>query len=135
VQIAYVANDGMANTVIAALREQDLDGKVLVTGQDATLTGIQNILSGSQAMTIYKPIIEEAKATAQLVAALSRGEDPSTIATAETELTGGEKVASVLATPVVVDQNNVADTVIADGFLTKEDICQGLPAGAGGVCP
>lgn len=54
----------MANTVIAALRAQKLNGDVLVTGQDATVSGIQNILSGDQAMTIYKPIIQEASATA-----------------------------------------------------------------------
>ncbi|HEY9619520.1 MAG TPA: sugar ABC transporter substrate-binding protein [Crinalium sp.] len=134
VQIAYVANDGMANTVIAALRAQNLNGKILVTGQDATLTGIQNILTGDQAMTIYKPIIEEARATAKLVAALSQGTDPSSIVNGKTDVTGGQ-IASVLATPIVVDKNNVADTVIKDGFLTKEQVCQGLPAGAGGICP
>jgi D-xylose transport system substrate-binding protein len=135
VQIAYVANDGMANTVIAALRAQNMNGKVLVTGQDATLTGIQNILTGDQAMTIYKPIIEEARATAQLVAALSKGEDPGTLVNGQTEVLGGAQVPSVLATPIVVDINNIADTVIKDGFLTQEQICQGLPSGAGGICP
>lgn len=134
VQIAYVANDGMANTVIAALRSQGLNGKILVTGQDATLTGIQNILTGDQAMTIYKPIIEEARATAQLVAALSQGTEPGSLVNGQTDVTGGQ-IASVLATPIVVDKNNVADTVIKDGFLTQEQVCQGLPAGAGGFCP
>jgi D-xylose transport system substrate-binding protein len=134
VQIAYVANDGMANTVIAALRSQGLNGKILVTGQDATLTGIQNILTGDQAMTVYKPIIEEARATAQLVAALSQGTDPGSLVNGQTDVTGGQ-IPSVLATPIVVDKNNVADTVIKDGFLTKEQVCQGLPAGAGGFCP
>ncbi|MBE9180531.1 sugar ABC transporter substrate-binding protein [Oculatella sp. LEGE 06141] len=135
VQIAYVANDGMANTVIAALRAQGMDGKVLVTGQDSTLTGVQNILTGDQAMTIYKPIIEEARATAQLVAALSKGEDTSSIVNSTTKVATGEDIPSVLATPVVVDQTNVKDTIIADGFLSQEEICQGLPAGAGNVCP
>jgi D-xylose transport system substrate-binding protein len=135
VQVAYVANDGMANTVVAALRSQKLNGKVLVTGQDATLTGIQNILTGDQSMTIYKPIAQEAKATARLVAALSKGEDPGSLVNGATEVKGGAKVPSILETPIVVDQKNVAQTVIADGFLTKEQICSGLPAGAGGVCP
>lgn len=135
VQIAYVANDGMANTVIAALRTQDLNGKVLVTGQDATLTGIQNILTGDQAMTIYKPIIEEARATARLVAALSNGEDTGSIVNGTTEVIDGAEIPSVLATPVIVDRTNVEQTVIADGFLSKEEICSGLPSGAGGVCP
>ncbi|MGG6295322.1 sugar ABC transporter substrate-binding protein [Leptolyngbya sp. AN02str] len=135
IQIAYVANDGMANTVIAALRAQNLNGQVLVTGQDATLTGIQNILTGDQAMTVYKPIIEEARATAQLVAALHRGEDPGSLVNGETEVTGGTMIPSVLATPIAVDINNVEDTVIKDGYLKLEDICNGLPAGAGGICP
>jgi D-xylose transport system substrate-binding protein len=134
VQVAYVANDGMANTVIAALRSQKLNGKVLVTGQDATLTGIQNILTGDQAMTIYKPIAQEAKATAKLVAALSKGEDTKAIANGATEVKGGAKIPSVLETPIVVDKKNVEQTVIADGFLTKEQICSGLPTGAGGIC-
>ena len=135
VDIAYVANDGMANTVIAALRAQKLNGKVLVTGQDATLTGIQNILTGDQAMTIYKPISQEAKATARLVAALSNGEDTGSIAKDTTELKGGASIASVLETPIAVDQKNVKSTVIADKYLTQEQICSGLPSGAGGVCP
>ncbi|NJL38027.1 MAG: sugar ABC transporter substrate-binding protein [Leptolyngbyaceae cyanobacterium SM1_4_3] len=135
VQIAYVANDGMANTVIAALRTQDLNGKVLVTGQDATLTGIQNILTGDQAMTVYKPIIEEARATARLVAALSNGEDTGSIVNGTTEVIGGAQIPSVLATPIIVDRTNVEQTVVADGFLSKEQICSGLPAGTGGVCP
>jgi D-xylose transport system substrate-binding protein len=135
VDVAYVANDGMANTVIAALRTQNLNGKVLVTGQDATLTGIQNILTGDQAMTIYKPIALEAKATARLVAALSKGEDPSSIVNGTTALKDGANIASVLETPIAVDQKNVASTVIKDGFLTQEQVCNGLPSGAGGVCP
>ena len=42
IQIAYVANDGMAGGVIAALRAVGLAGKVLVTGQDATATGVHS---------------------------------------------------------------------------------------------
>lgn len=134
VDVAYVANDGMANTVIAALRSQKLNGKVLVTGQDATLTGIQNILIGDQAMTIYKPIAKEAQVTAQLVAALSNGTDPGSVVNGKTALKGGGEVASALVTPIAVDKTNVASTVITDGFLTKDQVCSGLPKGAGGVC-
>lgn len=134
VQIAYVANDGMANTVIAALRAQKLDGKVLVTGQDATLTGVQNILTGDQSMTIYKPIIKEAQATAQLVAALSNGTDPGSIVNGKTDVKSGGQVASVLAAPIAVDKTNVEKTVIADGFLKKEQVCSGVPKAASPVC-
>ena len=132
--VAYVANDGMAGTVIAALKGVGLAGKVLVTGQDATVAGIQQILLGNQAMTVYKAIAKEADATASLVAALSKGTDTASIATGSTKLASGKSVPSVLETPVAVDSSNIASTVIADGFVTKQEVCQGIPAGTGGVC-
>ncbi len=126
VQIAYVANDELANTVIAALRAQNLAGRVLVTGQDATVTGIQNILTGAQAMTVYKPIAKQAQVTAQLVAALSNGTDPGALLNRQTLLKSGGQLASVLLDPIAVDESNVQQTVIADGYLTKDQICNGL---------
>jgi D-xylose transport system substrate-binding protein len=136
VAVAYVANDGMANNVIAALKAVKLNGKVLVTGQDATVAGIQNILKGDQSMTVYKAITKEAMATAQLVAAISNGTSTSSIVNGSTTIpqTGGAAIQSVLETPVAVDKTNIASTVIADGFVTKSDVCAGLPAGTGGIC-
>jgi len=138
IQIAYVANDGMANSVIAALKSQHLNGKVLVTGQDATVAGIQNILLGDQGMTVYKAITKEATATAQLVAAISNGTDTSSLTSGSTTKTmDGGNIPSVLETPVSIDKTNIASTVIADGFVTKSDICSGLPSGTNtnGICP
>lgn len=135
VQIAYVANDGMANSVIASLKAQHLSSKVLVTGQDATVAGIQNILTGDQSMTVYKAITKEADATAKLVAAISNGTDIKSLTNGVTIKTkDGTAIPSILETPVTVDKSNIASTVIADGFVTKGDVCKGLPAGTGGVC-
>ncbi|HEX6555863.1 MAG TPA: substrate-binding domain-containing protein [Ktedonobacteraceae bacterium] len=138
VAVAYVANDGMANYVIAALKAHHLNGKVLVTGQDATVAGIHNILAGDQAMTVYKKIDLEANATAQLVAAISNGTDTSSLTSGQTTtlpVSGGAAIPSVLKTPISVDKSNIASTVIADGFVTTADVCQGLPSGTGGICP
>jgi D-xylose transport system substrate-binding protein len=134
VDIAYSANDDMANTIIAALKAQHLNGKVLVTGQDATVAGIQNILTGDQSMTVYKAITKEATATAQLAAALSNGTDTTSMINGQTKTSDGAQIPSVLETPVVVDKTNIVSTVIADGYDTKADICKGLPAGLGGIC-
>ena len=137
IQIAYVANDGMANNVIAALKAHKLNKKVLVTGQDATVAGIQNILTGDQAMTVYKAIDKEAKAAADLVGAISNGTSTDSLTNGKTvkiPVTGGTSVPSVLEQPVAVDKTNINDTVIKDGFVTKADACKGLPAGTGGVC-
>jgi len=142
VAVAYVANDGMANNVIAALKAVKLNGKVLVTGQDATAAGIQNILKGDQAMTVYKAITKEAQGTADLVAALSNGTDTASITNGATVAipssggaAGGTKIQSVLETPVAVDKSNIQSTVLADNFVTKAQICAGLPSGTGGICP
>jgi len=136
IAVAYVANDGMAGTVIAALTAQKLNGKVLVTGQDATVAGIQQILQGNQSMTVYKPIINEAKGTAQLVAALSAGTSTASVAT-KTVAYNGTNIPSVLESVTSVDITNVASTVIADGFVTHADACNGLAAGTYGsvTCP
>ena len=136
IQIAYVANDDMANTVIAQLKTLGLNGTVLVTGQDATVTGIRNILLGDQAMTVYKAISKEAKATADLVSALSKDTGAASLITGQTKNQFGTKIPSILETPVAVTRDNIRQTVLADGFVTQDEICSGLPVGlpTGGVC-
>ena len=68
------ANDGLAGAIITVLTKNGLNGKVIVTGQDATPDGLQAILRGDQYMTVYKPIKQEADATAKLAAALAKGD-------------------------------------------------------------
>ena len=138
IQIAYVVSDRMANAVIEALRAVKLNGKVLVTGQDATVTGIQHILEGEQAMTVYKPFNLEALATAKLVAALSNGTGtPSLTKGAIIRTSDGGTIPAVIETPIQVDKSNIASTVIADGFVSTFDVCSGLPAdiNTNGLCP
>ncbi len=134
VQIAYVANDGMAEAVAAALKAQNLNGKVLVTGQDAELAAVRNILTGDQTMTVYKPIKKLADSVGKLVAALSNGSSTTELTPAQSKTTGGATIPSIFNDVVTVDKSNVATTVVADGYIAKEDLCKGLPAGAGGLC-
>jgi D-xylose transport system substrate-binding protein len=135
IQIAYVANDGMAGGVIAGLKGVGLDGKVLVTGQDATAAGIHDILAGQQSMTVYKPIDQEAQSTGELVKALYDGTDVATLTKGQTTPTfDGGNIPSILDTPIAVDKANIASTVIADHFLAKSDVCAGISAGTAGVC-
>ena len=134
VQIAYVMNDGMANTVIAALRAQGLNRKVLVTGQDAEVSGIHNILLGDQAMTVYKPIKTLADATGKLVGLISAGGDTSSLANSTFANSNGKNIPSILNPGTIADISNIKSTVIADGYVTKADVCAGVPSGAGGVC-
>ncbi len=123
IDAAVAANDGLAGSVIAALQNQGLPF-IPVTGQDATVGGIQNVLAGRQSMTVYKAIKAEAEAAAALAVALLRGEDTSMMATGVVN-NGTNDVPSVLLVPVSVTAENVAETVIADGFRTWEEICIG----------
>jgi D-xylose transport system substrate-binding protein len=124
-----VANDGMAGGVIAALTARNLNGKVIVTGQDATDAGLQRILTGDQTMTVYKGIKAEATAAAKVALLLAAGKTDDVQKLATTAIDNGAgKVPSILLTPVVVTTDNLKDTVIADGFSTWQRLCVGTAA-------
>ena len=117
------ANDGLGNAVISVLRKQSLNGKVPVTGQDATVQGLQNILVGDQCMTVYKAIRKEADAAADLAIALAKGEKKA-VTQSITDPESKAPVPAVLLTPKAIFKNNVKD-VVADGFVTKDQLCTG----------
>jgi D-xylose transport system substrate-binding protein len=118
----YAANDGTAGGAIAAMKSAGVDlEKVPVTGQDAELAAIQRIIAGEQYMTVYKPIKPLAEKAAEWAVGLINGEEP-TDAT-ETENNGKTDVPTVKLEVVPVTREDVADTVIADGFWTAEDVC------------
>jgi D-xylose transport system substrate-binding protein len=121
------ANDGLAGAVITVLKKYQLNGKVPVTGQDATADGLKAILSGDQYMTVFKPIKEEAEATAKLAAALAKGDKAAAdkIATAESDdPTGKRKVKSVLLEPFMITKADVK-RVIDEGYVKAEEVCTG----------
>jgi D-xylose transport system substrate-binding protein len=123
------ANDGLGNAAISAIKQRKLK-QIPVTGQDATLEGIQNILAGDQCMTVYKAIKAEADAASKLAIALAKGEQPPAgLVNGKSDDTA-RQVPSVLLKPVAVTKENIADTVIKDDFLKKEDICTGEFAAA-----
>jgi D-xylose transport system substrate-binding protein len=124
IDAALAANDGLAGAVIAAQENAGCEGYIPVTGQDATVAGIQNILAGKQSMTVYKAIRAEAQAAADLAVAILRDENPDQYVT-DTVDNGTNDIPSVLLTPVAVTDDNIAETVIADGFRTWEEICTG----------
>jgi D-xylose transport system substrate-binding protein len=117
------ANDGLGNAAIAILKKNNANGEVPVTGQDATVQGLQNILAGDQCMTVYKAVKQEADAAAKLAVGLAKGEQqtaPDTIKDPES----GRDVPSVLLQPVAITIDNIND-VVKDGFVTKEQLCTG----------
>ncbi len=121
------ANDGLAGAVITVLKKYGLNGKVPVTGQDATPEGLQAVLRGDQFMTVFKPIDAEANATAKLAAALAKGDTAGAdaLATGSVEDTKGSRtVKSVLLEAQLITKENVK-TVVDAGFVKATEICGG----------
>ncbi|KMO83469.1 monosaccharide ABC transporter substrate-binding protein (CUT2 family) [Mycobacterium sp. BK558] len=119
----YAANDGLAGSVISILDKNKRAGQVPVTGQDATVEGLQNILAGTQCMTVYKSATEEAGALAKAAIALANGQTPETNSTSRDDQ-GNRDVPSVLLTPKSITKDNV-DVVFTDGGQSKDEVCAG----------
>ena len=117
------ANEGLGLAAVAVLKKNKLNGKVCVSGQDATVDGLRAILTGDLSNTVYKAIKAEAEATAELAIALLKGEEATTATGVVKD--GDRDVPSVLLVPVKITKANVKD-VIADGFQSKDDVCKGI---------
>jgi len=117
------ANDGLGGSAISVLQKNGKAGSVPVTGQDATVEGLQNVLAGTQCMTVYKSAKLEAGALADTAIALVNGDEADTTGTTE-DSEGGRDVPSILLDPVSITKDNVGD-VISDGGQSYADVCTG----------
>ncbi len=142
----FAANDNLAQQAINALESAGI-GPIPVSGQDASAAGMQNIALGNQTVSVYKPIQDEAGVAAAVALALCSGDDFQQAATDyQSELASGGATASIIGidaesgeatdspdgaipyvalVPIGVTVDNMADTVVADGFRTIEEICTG----------
>jgi D-xylose transport system substrate-binding protein len=126
----YAANDDTGGGAIAAMKGAGINpSEKPVTGQDATVAGLQRILAGQQYMTVYKEIEPEATITAEIAIALAEGK-PVPSKAKEKVNNGKTDVPSVLLEPIAVTKDNVKSTVVADGFVTASELCTGSYASA-----
>ena len=137
IDIILAADDALATGVIMALEKENLDGKVMVTGQNADLSGCRNIVRDKQKMTIYKPIEALSYAAAIAAMKLSKGEKLSNpFSGMSTRMSGITKnqgkettvknmdysIKALLINPILVDKENIKETVVTDGHLSEEII-------------
>jgi D-xylose transport system substrate-binding protein len=128
INAALIPNDENGAPIIHYLQGQGIKAKTFpTTGQDATLTGLDNILSGYQCGTVYKPIYEEAQAAAALAIFLRDNVTPPTsLVNGQTpDTTSNVQVPSVLLKPEWVTTANMNSTVIADKFVPASQLCAG----------
>jgi D-xylose transport system substrate-binding protein len=125
---AVIPNDENGAPIITYLISQGVKPDTFpMTGQDATLTGLDNILSGYQCGTVYKPIYKEASAAVALALYLRAGEKaPASLLNGKTQDPSTKKmVPSVLLTPEWVTSSNMKSTVVSDKFVPTKQLCAG----------
>lgn len=123
------ANDGMAGGIITALQAQGLAGKVPVTGQDASLEGVQRIILGTQGESVFKDFRLQAPAAAKITAALLSGKALPGI---NKHVNNGKlSVPSVILPVHSIDASNVK-LLVTNGYINQylgglKKVCKGLP--------
>ena len=118
------ANDTMAGGIVTVLKNNNLAGKVPVTGQDASDEGLQRVIAGTQCGTVFKDIKLEAKAASDLAVAILKddGSADALVNGTAKDTQANKDVDSVFATPVWVTQANIKAPFDA-GYTTVEKVC------------
>ena len=128
-------NDGMAGGVVAALEAQGLAGEIPVSGQDGDIAALNRVALGTQTVDVWKDARELGRAAGEAAVALCENPDLAAVAgTADFDSPGGNTLTSVLLEPIPITQDNL-DVVLDADWITEEDLCQGVEAGAVAVCP
>lgn len=123
--IACSAFDGFAYGIRSALEGAGYTEAnwPLVTGQDAELMAVKNIISGKQTMSIYKDTRLLAEKCVTMVNAVVNGTEPE-INDTETYDNNVLVVPSYLCTPVAVDVNNYEEVIVDGGYYTAEQLAE-----------
>jgi D-xylose transport system substrate-binding protein len=141
INAALIPNDETGAPIISYLQSLHVAPKKFpTTGQDATATGLDDVLTGYQCGTVYKPIFIEASAASAIAIYLRAGKKPpaSLVNGTTVDPTSHRKVTSSLLTPEWVTTKNMNSTVIADNFVPASQLCAGSFAAdctAAGITP
>lgn len=119
-------NDDLAGQAIRALTEKRLAGKVPVVGQDAELSACQRIVEGTQTMSVFKSVEEEARIAAKLACALAEGKDITDpdfeIPVTDVISDGKNDIPYYRIDPVAVDKSNMDSMIIDSGFHMRDEV-------------
>ncbi|MFE9142444.1 sugar ABC transporter substrate-binding protein [Streptomyces tubercidicus] len=123
----YSANDGMAGGIAAALQSAGIKN-VPVGGQDAELPALQRVVAGTQSFTIYKEVRPEAETTAEIAFRLLRGKSIKSLTPTTADSKSKTGIPARLFKAQIVTKNNMKKTVVSDGAVRADLLCQGIAA-------
>jgi D-xylose transport system substrate-binding protein len=135
IQVALVQNDGMAGGAIAALEAQGLAGQVPVSGQDGDLAALNRVALGTQTVDVWKDARALGTAAGEAAVALCGNPDPSAVSGASAFTTPGDnELSSIFLEPIPITQDNL-NVVVDAGWISTEELCDGVEAGSVAACP
>jgi D-xylose transport system substrate-binding protein len=125
IKAVYAANDGLAGSIVKALKAAGVSHLPPITGQDAELPAVQRIITGEQYMSVYKPYPREAENAAEMAVRKAQGKHLQFDA-----LTGDsvdsptrKSIPTHLVPVVALTKDNIKDTIIRDGMYKPSEIC------------
>jgi D-xylose transport system substrate-binding protein len=129
------SNDGMAGGAVAALTAQGLAGSVAVSGQDGDLAALNRVALGTQTVSVWKDSRALGKAAGEAAIELAGGKALDQVTGVVKFSNGPKKVEmnSILLAPVPITKDNL-NVVIDAGWISKDEVCKGVAAGAVAVC-
>ncbi|MFJ5220777.1 multiple monosaccharide ABC transporter substrate-binding protein [Streptomyces sp. NPDC088354] len=118
-------NDGIARGVIQALRADgygsDDKDMPIITGQDAEVDSIKEIIKGEQSMTVYKDTRRLAAVAVDMSDAIIAGKTPKVTDNKQYD-NGSKVVPAYLLAPVAVDKSNYKKLLIDSGYINPSDL-------------
>jgi D-xylose transport system substrate-binding protein len=134
VDAVLAENDGMAGGVVAALEAQGLAGEVAVSGQDGDLAALNRVALGTQTVDVWKDARLLGQAAGEAAVALAEGTAVEDVENTESfDSPGGNTMTSIFLTPEPITQDNL-DVVVDAGWISQEELCQGVEPGTVDVC-
>lgn len=133
VQAVVSENDGMASGVVAALEAQGLAGQVPVSGQDGDLAALNRVALGTQSVSVWKDARQLGTAAGEAAIALAQGAALGDIEGTVQFDADGTSMTSIFLEPIAITQDNL-DLVVDAGWISVEQLCEGVAAGSVAVC-
>jgi len=133
VDAVVASNDGTAGGAVAALTAQGMEG-IPVSGQDGDHAALNRIALGTQTVSVWKDSRELGKNAGEIAVALAGGTAMADIpGTVQWTSPGGATMNAKFLAPVPITRDNL-NVVVDAGWIGKDVLCQGVPAGAAAVC-
>lgn len=114
--------DGMSVACIEVLEKYNLDGKVIVTGQDAQVESCRRIVEGTQHITMYHPLRDIAYKAAEVAVDIIEGENLEDNYDISYSDNGLKEVPTIKINSIPVTKENIDEALIESGFYERSEI-------------